>query len=46
MEHIENLTSKQGGDNEAYFQDPEKGDKAEPETAGCENDLTDSGLRL
>ena len=46
VEHIENLTSKQGGDNEKLiFKILKRGDKLNLETAGCENDLTDSGLR-
>ena len=46
VEHIENLTSKQGGDNEKLiFKILKRGEKLNLETAGEENDLTDSGLR-
>lgn len=46
VEHIENLTSKQGGDNEKLiFKILKRGDKLNLEAAGGENDLTDSGLR-
>ncbi len=46
MEHIENLTSKQGGDNEKLiFKILKRGEKLNLDTAGTENDLTDSGLR-
>ena len=46
MEHIENLTSKQGGDNEKLiFKILKRGDKLNLETAKEENDLADSGLR-
>ena len=46
VEHIENLTSKQGGDNEKLiFKVLKRGDKLNLETAQDENDLTDSGLR-
>ena len=46
VEHIENLTSKQGGDNEKLiFKILKRGEKLNLETAECENDLADSGLR-
>ena len=46
VEHIENLTSKQGGDNEKLiFKVLKRGDKLNLETAQDENDVTDSGLR-
>lgn len=46
VEHIENLTSKQGGDNEKLiFKVLKRGEKLNLEAAECENDLTDSGLR-
>ena len=46
VEHIENLTSKQGGDNEKLiFKILKRGDKLNLETASGENDLVDSGLR-
>lgn len=46
VEHIENLLSKQGGDNEKLiFKVLKRGEKLNLETAGTENDLTDSGLR-
>ena len=46
VEHIENLTSKQGGDNEKLiFKILKRGDKLNLETAKEENDLADSGLR-
>lgn len=46
VEHIENLTSKQGGDNEKLiFKILKRGDKLNLETAAGENDLVDSGLR-
>ena len=46
MEHIENLLSKQGGDNEKLiFKVLKRGEKLNLETAEAENDLTDSGLR-
>ena len=46
MEHIENLTSKQGGDNEKLiFKILKRGEKLNLETAASEADLTDSGLR-
>ncbi|MCC8061476.1 MAG: histidine--tRNA ligase [Clostridiales bacterium] len=46
VEHIENLTSKQGGDNEKLiFKILKRGEKLNLETAQEEGDLTDSGLR-
>ncbi len=46
VEHIENLTSKQGGDNEKLiFKILKRGEKLNLETAESETDLTDSGLR-
>ncbi len=46
VEHIENLTSKQGGDNEKLiFKILKRGEKLNLETAQEEMDLTDSGLR-
>lgn len=46
VEHIENLTSKQGGDNEKLiFKILKRGDKLNLEAASGENDLVDSGLR-
>ena len=46
VEHIENLTSKQGGDNEKLiFKIMKRGDKFNLEMAKEENDLVDSGLR-
>lgn len=46
VEHIENLTSKQGGDNEKLiFKILKRGEKLNLETANEENDLVDSGLR-
>lgn len=46
VEHIENLTSKQGGDNEKLiFKVMKRGEKLNLETAESENDLVDSGLR-
>lgn len=46
VEHIENLLSKQGGDNEKLiFKVLKRGEKLNMETAETENDLTDSGLR-
>lgn len=46
VEHIENLTSKQGGDNEKLiFKVLKRGEKLNLETAECESDLVDSGLR-
>ena len=46
VEHIENLTSKQGGDNEKLiFKILKRGEKLNLEAAQTENDLADSGLR-
>ena len=46
VEHIENLTSKQGGDNEKLiFKILKRGEKLNLETAGSEADLVDGGLR-
>lgn len=46
VEHIENLTSKQGGDNEKLiFKILKRGEKLNLETAESEQDLVDSGLR-
>lgn len=46
VEHIENLCSKQGGDNEKLiFKIMKRGEKLNLETAQTEADLTDSGLR-
>lgn len=46
VEHIENLTSKQGGDNEKLiFKILKRGEKLKLDTAETEADLTDSGLR-
>ena len=46
MEHIENLCSKQGGDNEKLiFKILKRGEKLKLETAKEEADLVDSGLR-
>lgn len=46
VEHIENLCSKQGGDNEKLiFKIMKRGEKLNLETAQTEGDLTDSGLR-
>lgn len=46
VEHIENLTSKQGGDNEKLiFKIMKRGEKLNLEAAQTENDLADSGLR-
>lgn len=46
VEHIENLTSKQGGDNEKLiFKILKRGDKLNLEAASGENDMVDSGLR-
>ena len=45
VEHIENLTSKQGGDNEKLiFKILKRGEKLNLETAETENDLTRSTL--
>ena len=46
VEHIENLCSKQGGDNEKLiFKILKRGEKLNLETAQTEADLVDSGLR-
>ena len=46
MENIENLCSKQGGDNEKLiFKILKRGEKLKLETAETEADLVDSGLR-
>ena len=46
VEHIENLCSKQGGDNEKLiFKVLKRGEKLNLEAAETENDLADSGLR-
>ena len=46
VEHIENLTSKQGGDNEKLiFKILKRGEKLNLETAQSEGDLVDGGLR-
>ena len=46
VEHIENLSSKQGGENEKLiFKILKRGEKLKLETAECEADLVDGGLR-
>lgn len=46
VEHIENLTSKQGGDNEKLiFKILKRGEKLKLETAESESDLSEEGLR-
>ncbi|MBE6015357.1 MAG: histidine--tRNA ligase [Lachnospiraceae bacterium] len=46
VEHIENLSSKQGGENEKLiFKIMKRGEKLNLETAKTESDLVDSGLR-
>ena len=46
VEHIENLTSKQGGDNEKLiFKILKRGEKFNLETAQTESDVVDGGLR-
>ena len=46
VEHIENLTSKQGGDNEKLiFKILKRGEKLNLDKAQGEEDLVDSGLR-
>ncbi|MBE5884040.1 MAG: histidine--tRNA ligase [Lachnospiraceae bacterium] len=46
VENIANLSSKQGGDNEKLiFKILKRGEKLNVETATCEEDVVDSGLR-
>ncbi|MGC4019082.1 MAG: histidine--tRNA ligase [Muricomes sp.] len=46
VEHIENLCSKQGGDNEKLiFKILKRGEKLKLDTAQAESDLVDGGLR-
>ena len=46
VEHIENLSSKQGGENEKLiFKILKRGEKLKLESAQTESDLVDSGLR-
>ena len=46
VEHIESLTNKQGGENEKLiFKILKRGEKLKLDTAECEADLVDSGLR-
>jgi len=46
VEHIENLTGKQGGDNEKLiFKILKRGEKLDLTNSPCEMDLVDSGLR-
>ena len=46
VEHIENLSSKQGGENEKLiFKILKRGEKLKLDTAECEEDLVDGGLR-
>ena len=46
VEHIENLCSKQGGENEKLiFKIMKRGEKLKLDQAKSESDLTDSGLR-
>ena len=46
VEHIENLSSKQGGENEKLiFKILKRGEKLQLDTAQSEADLVDSGLR-
>ena len=46
VEHIENLTSKQGGDNEKLiFKILKRGEKLDLSSATCDIDISDSGLR-
>lgn len=46
VEHIENLNSKQGGENEKLiFKILKRGEKLNLEQAVCETDLVDGGLR-
>ena len=47
IEHLENLCSKQGGDNEQLiFKILKRGEKLKLETAESESDLVDGGLRF
>ena len=46
VEHLENLCSKQGGENEKLiFKIMKRGEKLNLETAKCDEDVSDSGLR-
>ncbi len=46
VEHIENLSSKQGGENEKLiFKILKRGEKLKLDQASCESDLVDGGLR-
>lgn len=46
VEHIANLSNKQGGENEKLiFKILKRGEKLKLDTASCEADLVDSGLR-
>lgn len=46
VENIQNLSNKQGGENEKLiFKIMKRGEKFNLEKASCENDLADSGLR-
>ena len=46
VEHLENLCSKQGGENEKLiFKIMKRGEKLNLENAKCEEDISDSGLR-
>ena len=46
MEHIENLTSKQGGDNEKLiFKILKRGEKLDIANASTEEDVVDGGMR-
>lgn len=46
VEHIENLSSKQGGENEKLiFKILKRGEKLKLESASCKADLVDGGLR-
>ena len=46
VEHIENLSSKQGGENEKLiFKILKRGEKLKLDTAECEAELVDGGLR-
>ena len=47
VEHIENLSSKQGGENEKLiFKILKRGEKLKIDTAETEKDLVDGGLRF